>query len=47
VLGAFHFAFAGSIALSIIGAFYAWFFIKDIDAEPTMRPRPRKQREHA
>jgi len=47
VLGAFHYAFAGSIVLSIIGALYAWIFIKDIDAEPTMRPRPRKQRVNA
>ncbi len=47
LLGAFHYAFAGSIAMSIIGALYAWFFIKDIDAEPTMRPRPRKQRVNA
>jgi EmrB/QacA subfamily drug resistance transporter len=42
VLGAFHYAFAASIALSIIGALYAWFFIVDKDAAPTMNPRPRK-----
>ena len=42
VLGAFHYAFAASIVLSIIGALYAWFFIVDLDAAPTMNPRPRK-----
>lgn len=41
MLSAFHWAFAVSILLSIFGAMYAWFFIKDEDAAPTMQPRPR------
>jgi len=42
LLSAFHVAFAASIMISFIGAAYAWFFIKDIDAAPTMHPRPKK-----
>ena len=42
LLSAFHVAFAASILISFIGAVYAWFFIKDIDAAPTMHPRPKK-----
>lgn len=44
VLGAFHFAFVGSILLSLLGAVYAWTCIRDIDAAPTMQPRPKKTR---
>lgn len=40
MLSAFHFAFAGSIVLSLIGAAYAFAFIKDQDAAATMHPRP-------
>lgn len=42
ILGAFHLAFAGSIALSFLGALWAWFNIVDKDAAPTMNPRPKK-----
>ena len=42
LLDAFHVAFAASIVFSFVGALYAWFFIKDIDAAPTMHPRPKK-----
>lgn len=41
-LSAFHWAFAASIILSLAGAIYAWLFIKDIDAAPTMQPRPKQ-----
>jgi hypothetical protein len=42
ILRSFHFAFVGSIAMSFIGAAYAWFFIQDQDAAATMQPRPKK-----
>ena len=42
-LQAFHFAFAGSIVISLMGALFAALFIRDIDAKPTMHPRPKKQ----
>ncbi len=42
ILGAFHWAFAGSIVLSLLGALWAWFKIVDTDAAPTMNPRPKK-----
>ena len=41
-LAAFHAAFAGSIVISLLGAIYALAFIRDVDAAPTMHPRPRK-----
>ena len=43
-LQAFHFAFAGSIVISFLGSLFAATFIRDIDAKPTMHPRPKKQR---
>jgi EmrB/QacA subfamily drug resistance transporter len=43
-LTAFHTAFAASIALSLMGAVWAWFRIVDTDAAPTMQPRARKTR---
>lgn len=42
LLSAFHVAFAASIVISFLGAAWAWFFIKDLDAAPTMHPRPKK-----
>lgn len=42
LLSAFHVAFAASIVISFLGAAWAWFFIKDIDAAPTMHPQPKK-----
>lgn len=42
-LQAFHFAFAGSIVISLMGAVFAALFIRDIDAKPTMHPRPKKK----
>ncbi len=42
LLSAFHVAFGASIVISFVGAAYAWFFIKDIDAAPTMNPKPPK-----
>ena len=42
LLSAFHVAFAASIALSLVGALWAWVFIKDVDAAPTMHPRPQR-----
>jgi EmrB/QacA subfamily drug resistance transporter len=42
ILNAFHWAFAGSIALSFLGALWAWFNIVDKDAAPTMNPRQKK-----
>lgn len=46
-LSAFHYAFAASIAMSLIGAIYAWIYIKDVDAAPTMQPRPRASKADA
>lgn len=43
-LQAFHFAFAGSIIISFIGSLFAAIFIRDIDAKPTMHPRPKKRK---
>ena len=43
LLSAFHFAFAGSIALSLLGAAWAWFRIHDSDAAATMQPRPSRR----
>jgi MFS family permease len=43
-LKAFHFAFAGSIVISLLGSLYAAVFFRDIDAKPTMHPRPKKQK---
>ena len=43
-LQAFHFAFAGSIVISFLGSLFAATFIRDIDAKPTMHPRPKKQK---
>ena len=43
-LKAFHFAFAGSIVISLMGSLFAALFIRDIDAKPTMHPRPKKQK---
>ena len=40
LLSAFHVAFGASIILSLAGALYGWFFIKDSDAAATMHPRP-------
>lgn len=42
ILSAFHVAFAASIVLSFLGALYGLFFIRDVDAAPTMHPRPRR-----
>ena len=42
LLSAFHVAFGASIVISFVGAAYAWFFINDIDAAPTMNPKPPK-----
>jgi hypothetical protein len=41
LLSAFHYAFAGSIVLSLIGALYAAVMIRDKDAAATMNPRPK------
>ena len=41
LLSAFHYAFAGSIVLSLIGAAYAAIMIRDKDAAATMNPRPK------
>lgn len=43
-LRAFHFAFGGSIVISMMGSLFAVLFIRDIDAKPTMHPRPKKQK---
>ena len=43
-LQAFHFAFAGSIVISFLGSLFAALFIRDIDAKPTMHPRPKKEK---
>jgi EmrB/QacA subfamily drug resistance transporter len=43
-LNAFHFAFAGSIVISLMGSLFAALFIRDTDAKPTMHPRPKKQK---
>lgn len=43
-LRAFHFAFGGSIVISMMGSLFAALFIRDIDAKPTMHPRPKKQK---
>lgn len=42
LVNAYHFAFTGSLILSLAGAMYAWFNIKDADAAQTMQPRPKK-----
>ena len=42
-LQAFHFAFGGSIVISLLGSIFAAVFIRDIDAKPTMHPRPKKK----
>ncbi len=41
MLTAFHWAFAGSIVLSLIGSLYAGLMIRDKDASATMNPRPK------
>lgn len=40
LLSAFHVAFGASIVLSLAGAAYGWFFIRDADAAATMQPQP-------
>ena len=47
LLSAFHYAFAGSIALSLMGAAWAWFMIRDVDAAATMQPRPPRSTQKA
>ena len=41
LLTAFHWAFAGSIVLSLMGALWAGVMIRDKDASATMNPRPK------
>ena len=41
LLSAFHWAFAGSIVLSLIGALWAGIMIRDKDAAATMNPRQK------
>ena len=41
-ISGYHAAFLGSVAVTAIGAVYAYFNIHDEDAAPTMRPRPKK-----
>ena len=42
LVDAYHFAFAGSLILSSVGALYAWLYIRDVDAAATMHPRAPK-----
>jgi EmrB/QacA subfamily drug resistance transporter len=43
-LGGYHAAFLGSVLITLAGAIFAFFYIKDSDASATMRPKAPKSK---